>query len=231
MTAVVQRASARPWGAWEWTSERLRDVSSGNPGRRQTMGGSVSGNIPPTRMANLLGKKKLADLPQHHESFESLKIVVEPNIPGASWYGIIHALSRKKTASHIVVVTAFPSMALRDEARRLGLPALFSKPVGPGVVFDACAGRVSPNLSLDCDSPRSLARIEWEYLNRMIADCDGNMSMASVGRQAHGARRRGFRQGHGATESPGSWGQSRVIGSGNRQGHGASRSPGSWGHL
>jgi len=30
-----------------------------------------------------------------------------------------------------------------------------------------------------------------------------------VGRQAHGARDRHFRQGHGATESPGSWGQGR----------------------
>jgi integrase len=30
-----------------------------------------------------------------------------------------------------------------------------------------------------------------------------------VGRQAHGARGRRFRQGHGATQSPGSWGQGR----------------------
>jgi hypothetical protein len=51
-----------------------------------------------------------------------------------------------------------------------------------------------------------------------------------VGRQGHGARRRHFRQGDGATFSPGSWGHPRVIGPGFRQGHGASKSPGSWGH-
>jgi hypothetical protein len=52
-----------------------------------------------------------------------------------------------------------------------------------------------------------------------------------VGRQAHGASGGSFRQGHGATDSPGSWGQVAVIGPGFRQGHGARRSPGSWGHA
>jgi len=33
--------------------------------------------------------------------------------------------------------------------------------------------------------------------------------LPGVGRQAHGARDRRFRQGHGASESPGSWGQGR----------------------
>jgi hypothetical protein len=53
--------------------------------------------------------------------------------------------------------------------------------------------------------------------------------LAVVNRQAHGARRRHFFQGDGAKFFSGSWGQSRVIGSGFGQGHGASDFSGSWG--
>ena len=67
-------------------------------------------------------------------------------------------------------------------------------------------------------------------LNRTLRGWSAYFCYGSVGRRAHGARRRHFRQGHGASRSPGTWGQSRVIVPGFRQGHGASRSPGTWGH-
>ena len=44
---------------------------------------------------------------------------------------------------------------------------------------------------------------------RTFVHCAANLRVSAVGRQAHGARDRRFRQGDGASESPGSWGQGR----------------------
>jgi len=92
----------------------------------------------------------------------------------------------------------------------------FAHAVGKPVIMLADREEL-PKLPFDVSSSRSsFTRTRFQASVCSRKDYEGTSARYSretcfkrVGRQAHGARDRHFRQGHGATESPGSWGQGR----------------------
>src|SRR5262245_15663301 len=56
-------------------------------------------------------------------------IFLERSLPGATWYATLHAVARAtREQSRIIIITAFPSNALAEEAEALGIQVL-PKPV------------------------------------------------------------------------------------------------------
>jgi two-component system response regulator RegA len=114
------------------------------------------------------------------------KIVVEPNLPRTTWYNVLHQLRRLAPRSEIIVMTSFPSRALRDEAlSKVQVRSVLRKPVSAeallGVLRDS---RCHTNLNAkDCSlwlsEPRSLARFEWEHLNDALQRHLGNVTAAA----------------------------------------------------
>jgi two-component system, response regulator RegA len=106
-------------------------------------------------------------------------VILEPNLPGGIWLPVLRQARLSIGGARLVVTTSFPSIALAREARALAI-AFFAKPVPPGLVAGACGP--TPDTSHTCTwrSPRlgemSLARIEWEYLNRILHAYGGNIS-------------------------------------------------------
>lgn len=111
---------------------------------------------------------------QAHNRF----VILEPNLPGGIWLPLLRRTHRTIGAAKLVVTTAFPSIALAREARRLA-DAFFAKPVSAEVVLKTL---LSPEPTQDGQwrSPRlsqmSLARVEWEYLNRTLRTHNGNVA-------------------------------------------------------
>lgn len=89
----------------------------------------------------------------------------------------LHALCPK---TRILVLTGYGSIATAIEAMRLGAAYYVSKPADADDVLAAFARSEAPPLEPGPDyvAP-SLARAEWEHINRVLADCGGNISEAA----------------------------------------------------
>jgi two-component system response regulator RegA len=79
--------------------------------------------------------------------------------------------------ARILVVTAYPSSQAAVLSVRLGADDYLAKPVsGPELISKLLDPQTS---SLGCCSLPSLARIEWEYINRVLSLTNGNISAAA----------------------------------------------------
>lgn len=106
-------------------------------------------------------------------------VVVEPTLPGTSWFRMLHELRDAAPRLTLVVVTAFPSSSLVDEAWQLGVRNVCVKPVSASDLLELESGRgpVVPGVARAADDgDLSLAHMEWEYLNHVLRRCRGNLS-------------------------------------------------------
>src|SRR5688500_15711853 len=60
------------------------------------------------------------------QRFDSL--VIEPSLPGSSWFSVMSAVFERRLATDVVVVTAYPSRALASLARAITVRSLLRKP-------------------------------------------------------------------------------------------------------
>ena len=81
----------------------------------------------------------------------------------------------------IVVLTGYGSIATAMDAVRLGATNYISKPADVDDILLAFKrGDAEPTVPADLDyAPPSLARAEWEHINRVLSDSDGNISEAA----------------------------------------------------
>lgn len=81
----------------------------------------------------------------------------------------------------IVVLTGFGSIATALKAVRCGARDYLTKPADPDQILAALRGeRVSRDnpLEVPAETP-SLDRVEWEHIQRVLADCGGNISQTA----------------------------------------------------
>jgi two-component system, response regulator RegA len=106
-------------------------------------------------------------------------VIFEPNLPACHWCRVMTDLAGNMARGRWVVVTAFPSKALDEWASRTPVLAVLAKPVTPPVVRGLLAGDIDPPHRAWPARLMSLARAEWEHLNRALAECEGNVSVAA----------------------------------------------------
>src|SRR5881398_2881358 len=101
--------------------------------------------------------------------------VVDLRMPGGSGLDVVRALRALPQPAQVVVLTGYGTIGTAVEAIRLGAINYLNKPADADEIEAALQGKRSPAMS---DVP-SLDRQEWEYLNRILADCNGNISEAA----------------------------------------------------
>ncbi|MGA9522067.1 MAG: response regulator [Myxococcaceae bacterium] len=106
--------------------------------------------------------------------------VVDLRMPGRSGIELVRALKELDPATRIVVLTGYGSIATAVEAMRVGATNYLPKPADADDVLKALFPGSEPELALQ-DEPLapSLARAEWEHINRVLSDCGGNLSEAA----------------------------------------------------
>jgi len=77
-----------------------------------------------------------------------------------------------------VVLTGYSSIATAVKAIKLGAVNYLTKPVSMDDIEAALLGEVPAEESDDYQAP-SLARHEWEYIEYVLARCDGNITRAA----------------------------------------------------
>ncbi len=106
--------------------------------------------------------------------------VVDLRMPGKSGLEVVRDLKAIDPHTKIVVLTGYGSIATALDAVRVGATHYLSKPADADDLISAFARDEKPPLTPSEDFPApSLARAEWEHINRVLSDCAGNISEAA----------------------------------------------------
>lgn len=101
--------------------------------------------------------------------------LVDLRLPGESGLAIVRDLKTLDPATVIVVLTGYGSIATAVESIKLGAVSYLTKPTDADRIVAAFDG----TLPTETAEVPSLARVEWEHLQRVMADCGGNVSQAA----------------------------------------------------
>ncbi len=104
--------------------------------------------------------------------------VVDLKLPIGSGLDVVRALRAIDPTTRIVVLTGYGSIATALESVKLGATHYLTKPVDADQVLAAFAGQDVTQEAPTVEVP-SLARVEWEHIQRILNDCDGNVSQAA----------------------------------------------------
>lgn len=118
------------------------------------------------------------------------RAVVDLRMPGESGLELVSALMDLDHHAEVIVLTGYGSIASAVEAMRRGAIDYLQKPCDaeqilsafererdPSTRPGAAINAVAPEKS--SDAVPSLARVEWEHIQRVLNDCGGNISEAA----------------------------------------------------
>ena len=106
--------------------------------------------------------------------------VVDLKIGRESGLALIPELRRVLPHARIVLLTGYASIATAVEAIKRGAHDYLPKPVDADAVVKVLLGDAADKVdeSHEMSSSR-LKRLEWEHIQRVLGECDGNVSEAS----------------------------------------------------
>jgi two-component system response regulator RegA len=102
--------------------------------------------------------------------------VVDLRMPGMSGLDLVRELISVHPAMQIVVLTGYGSIATAVEAVHRGAINYLQKPLDADQILAAFNKDADPATA---ETTPSLARVEWEHIQRVLADCEGNISLAA----------------------------------------------------
>lgn len=105
--------------------------------------------------------------------------LVDLKLEGRSGLDVVRDLKALDTTTTIVVLTGYGSIATAVQAVKLGAHAYLTKPVDADQIVAAFAGEEAGDVTAAPAPVQPLARVEWEHIQRVLADCDGNISQAA----------------------------------------------------
>jgi two-component system response regulator RegA len=105
--------------------------------------------------------------------------VVDLRLPDGSGLDVVQRLKAIDPSTAIVVLTGYGSIATALESVRLGAIHYLTKPTDADRILAAFQHGLASRPRDFATDPPSLARVEWEYLNRVLTDCGGNISEAA----------------------------------------------------
>jgi len=111
--------------------------------------------------------------------------VVDLKMPGESGLVLIEKLIELDPNTRVVMLTGYASIATAVEAIKLGATHYLAKPVDADQVV-AALHKVDGDASLGVsETPLSVDRLEWEHIQRVLAEHDGNISATARALKMH----------------------------------------------
>ena len=97
-------------------------------------------------------------------------------MPGTSGLVLLPRLLELAPQSLIVVLTGYSSIVTAVEATRAGATNYLCKPATIEEILAAFAGSTSADNTPIASDPISVERLEWEHIQRVLHEHDGNVS-------------------------------------------------------
>ncbi len=111
--------------------------------------------------------------------------LVDLKMPGDSGLTLVRKLHTIEPATRIVVLTGFASISTAVEAIKLGATHYLAKPVDADEVvaaFNKSEG--NPDIPV-APNPLTVDRLEWEHLQRILSEHEGNISATARALNMH----------------------------------------------
>ena len=107
--------------------------------------------------------------------------VVDLRMPGRSGLELLRDLKALDPATRVVMLTGYGAISTAVDAVKLGATHYLPKPADADEVLAALARDDAPTGVPDSGALQapSLARAEWEHINRVLSDCGGSLSEAA----------------------------------------------------
>jgi len=120
------------------------------------------------------------------EEIRPSRVVLDLNLHGSSGLALIPHLLAINPDCRIVVLTGYASIATAVDAIKLGAVQYLAKPVEIDAILSAFEDSEEPGLELaPPDEPLSVDRLEWEHIQRVLNENDGNISATARALKMH----------------------------------------------
>lgn len=110
--------------------------------------------------------------------------VVDLKLPGDSGLTVVSRLKSALPGTRTLVLTGYASVATAIEAIKLGAVHYLAKPADADQVL-AALRREEGDPSVLVSGPPSLARLEWEHIQSVLAEHGGNISATARALKMH----------------------------------------------
>jgi two-component system response regulator RegA len=112
------------------------------------------------------------------------RVVLDLNLDGASGLNLIPRLLEINPSCRIVVLTGYASITTAVDAIKLGAVQYLAKPVDVNALLAAFGHELQPGATLAgggapapiATVPMSVDRMEWEHIQRVLREHQGNIS-------------------------------------------------------
>ena len=111
--------------------------------------------------------------------------VIDLRIGYESGLELVKKLISLDDNTQIVMLTGFASIATAVEAIKLGAIHYLTKPANADEIVNALNGNEGDSSVLISDNPLSVKRLEWEHLQKVLMQHDGNISAAARALNMH----------------------------------------------
>lgn len=106
--------------------------------------------------------------------------ILDLNLGGHTSLGLIAPLKQSNPALRILILTGYASITTAVEAIKLGADNYLAKPADTDEILGALLDSEQTSVSADSDSmhlePMSVRRLEWEHIQKVLKENDGNIS-------------------------------------------------------
>jgi two-component system response regulator RegA len=117
-----------------------------------------------------------SDALQRCAEFQPTHITLDLNMPGTSGLVVLPQLLACTPGAKLVVLTGYSSIATAVEATKAGATNYLCKPAS---INDILAAFEADSAEMSVEIPAetiSVERLEWEHIQRVLSDNDGNVS-------------------------------------------------------
>jgi two-component system response regulator RegA len=102
--------------------------------------------------------------------------VIDLKMPGPSGLELVQKLKQLDENTRIVMLTGYASIATAVEAIKLGATHYLAKPADADEILTALTRTVG-DAAVEVEArPLSVARLEWEHIQKVLNECGGNIS-------------------------------------------------------
>lgn len=111
--------------------------------------------------------------------------VIDLKMPGPSGLVLVKRLKELDGATRILMLTGYASIATAVEAVKLGATHYLAKPVDADEIIAALNKTEGDENAMLSSVPLSVDRLEWEHIQRVMAENDGNISATARALNMH----------------------------------------------